>query len=81
MQVTIMNDKNLIKILSPTRRKRRKKMEQKHDVETFTPCVFALEQFLKRHKRIVMGRYSWKVISGKAPKKQEQSSCNSLHSP
>ncbi|ENY7263177.1 TPA: hypothetical protein ACQZDO_004791 [Escherichia coli] len=44
-----MTDKELTKTLSPARKRRRRKIE--HESERFAPCAFALEKFLKEHKK------------------------------
>nr|WP_284443510.1 hypothetical protein [Escherichia coli] len=54
-----MTDKELTKTLSPTRKRRRRKIE--HESERFAPCAFALEQFLKEYRRTKMGSHTWKT--------------------
>ncbi|EFN7931629.1 hypothetical protein ED888_05750 [Escherichia coli] len=49
MQDNTMTDKELTKTLSPTRKRRRRKIE--HESERFAPCAFALEKFLKEHRK------------------------------
>lgn len=44
-----MTDKELTKTLSPARKRRRRKIE--HESERFAPCAFALEKFLKEHRK------------------------------
>ncbi|HFU4342418.1 TPA: hypothetical protein ACICRN_004742 [Escherichia coli] len=44
-----MTDKELTKTLSPTRKRRRRKIE--HESERFAPCSFALEKFLKERRK------------------------------
>ncbi|EKL6980582.1 hypothetical protein PSI64_001409 [Escherichia coli] len=44
-----MTDKELTKTLSPTRKRRRRKIE--HESERFAPCAFALDEFLKKYSR------------------------------
>ncbi|HBE2449764.1 TPA: hypothetical protein KL353_005469 [Escherichia coli] len=64
-----MTDKELTKTLSPTRKRRRRKIE--HESERFAPCAFALEQFLKEHRRTKMGSHTWKTSQHGDAKEQE----------
>ncbi|HGY8737978.1 TPA: hypothetical protein ACNTHE_000083 [Escherichia coli] len=64
-----MTDKELTKILSPARKRRRRKIE--HESERFAPCAFALEQFLKEYRRTKMGSHTWKTSRHDDVKEQE----------
>ncbi|EPS8162699.1 TPA: hypothetical protein ACHGA6_003543 [Escherichia coli] len=44
-----MNDKELTKTPSQTRKGRRKKVAHEHESERFAPCAFALEKYLKEY--------------------------------
>ncbi|WP_249539055.1 hypothetical protein [Escherichia coli] len=46
-----MNDKELKKTPPQTRKGQRKKIAHEHESERFAPCAFALEKFLKEHKK------------------------------
>ncbi|ENP3114701.1 TPA: hypothetical protein JX752_003049 [Escherichia coli] len=46
-----MNDKELTKTPSQTLKGQRKKIAHEHESERFAPCSFALEIFLKEHKK------------------------------
>ncbi|WP_250668339.1 hypothetical protein [Escherichia coli] len=46
-----MNDKELKKTPSQTLKGQRKKIAHEHESERFAPCAFALEKFLKEHKK------------------------------
>ncbi|ENA5420069.1 hypothetical protein OM190_13700 [Escherichia albertii] len=46
-----MNDKELKKTPPQTLKGQRKKIAHEHESERFAPCSFALEKFLKEHKK------------------------------
>ncbi|EEW1326746.1 hypothetical protein EBM35_002914 [Escherichia coli] len=46
-----MNDKELTKTPSQTLKGQRKKIAHEHESERFAPCAFALEKFLKEHRK------------------------------
>ena len=46
-----MTDKELTKTLSPARKKQRKNAVNERAPEKFAPCAFALEKFLKEHRK------------------------------
>lgn len=46
-----MSDTESTKTPSPTRKRRRKNIAHEHESERFAPCAFALEQFLKEHRK------------------------------
>ncbi|EOL9278865.1 hypothetical protein PCS78_15220 [Escherichia coli] len=45
-----MTDKSLKK-LSSSKKKQRKNAVNEHEPERFAPCAFALEKFLKEHRK------------------------------
>ncbi len=46
-----MSDTESTKTPSPTRKRRRKNIAHEHESERFAPCSFALEKFLKEHRK------------------------------
>lgn len=46
-----MSDIESTKTPSPTRKRRRKNIAHEHESERFAPCSFALEKFLKEHRK------------------------------
>ncbi len=64
-----MTDKELTKTLSPTRKRRRRKIE--HESDRFAPCAFVLETFLKEYRRTKLGPHTWKTSRHSDIKEQE----------
>ncbi|EKS5519371.1 hypothetical protein QUQ76_000770 [Escherichia coli] len=74
-----MNDKELIKTPSTTRKKRCKKIAHEHEPERFAPCAFVLEKFLKEYRRTKMGPCTWKTSQHGDAKEQEYPTSKPAH--